>query len=167
MNNKSDLIAMLREEFNRWDHLLATLSADQITAQRRPDTLSVKDTVAHLWAWQQRSIARMKAALSDNEPEYPNWPKTLDPEVDDVTDINAWIFETNKDKPWPNVYSDWREGFLRFLELAEAVPETDLLTPGRFAWLDGAPLAAVLQGSYEHHHIDHLEPLRQDIRGAS
>jgi hypothetical protein len=29
----------------------------------------------------------------------------------------------------------------------------------KYPWLKGFALFDVLQGSYEHHHIDHLEPL--------
>jgi hypothetical protein len=51
------------------------------------------------------------------------------------------------------------------LELAESIPEKDLLEIGKYPWLREYPLSAVLLGSYEHHE-EHLEPLivllRQD-----
>ncbi len=121
--------------------------------------------IAHLWVWQQRSIARMNAALHDREPEFPGWPETLDPESeDDLEQINAWIYETHREKPWSSVYRDWREGFLRFLDLGEAIPEKDLLDPGRYLWMKGLPLSIILQGSYDHHHEEHLEPLLAWLR---
>ena len=156
---------MLNEEFNRWEELLASMTEEQITAPRLPSNLSIKDVIAHLWAWQQRSIARMEAALHNREPEFPRWPETLHPDTEDSPDqTNAWIYETYREKPWPSVYGDWKAGFLRFMELGEAVPEKDLLDPGRFAWLDGQPLSLVLLSSYEHHHIEHLEPLLAWLR---
>jgi hypothetical protein len=160
MNEKAQLLAMLRDEFNRWDQLLANLSEEQATARTLPADLSIKDTVAHLWSWQQRSVARIEAALNGIEPVLAGWPETLDPESeDDLEQINAWIHETNFDKPWPRVYADWRSRFLRFLDLAEAVPEADLMQPARYPWLPGYPLYAVLEGSYDHHHEEHLGPL--------
>jgi len=165
MNNKKQMITMLKEEFDRWEELLAGMSEEQITAPQLPSDLSIKDVIAHLRAWQQVSIARLEAALLNREPESPKWPAELEPDSDDDTDqINAWIYETYHEQPWSSVHRDWREGFLRFLELGEAIPEKDLLDAGRYPWLDGYPLSAVLQGSYEHHHKDHLEPLLARFR---
>jgi hypothetical protein len=160
MNNKKQILTLLKEEFHRWQEVLAGLSEEQITAPHLPAHLSIKDVMAHLWAWQQRSIARLEAALFNREPDFPRWPAGLDPDSeDDLDQINAWIYETHRDQPWSSVYQAWRDGFLRFLELGEAMPEEDLLQPGRYSWLADHPLSLILVSSYEHHHEEHLEPL--------
>jgi hypothetical protein len=159
VNDKKQILGMLEEVFNRWEELLAGMSEEQATARNLPSNWSVKDVIAHLWAWQQRSVARQEAAVRNKEPRYPEWPERFDPDPEeDVDQTNAWIYETYRDKPWPSVYGDWREGFLRLLELAEQVPEKDLLDAGRYAWMGGYPLAASLQGTHEHHE-EHLEQL--------
>ena len=160
MNDKGQLLTMLRDEFTRWDRLLSSLPEEQATPRQLPSDLSIKDVVAHLWSWQQRSVARVEAALNGTEPVLAGWPEALDPESeDDLEQINAWIHETNLDKPWPRVYADWRTQFLRFLDLSEEVPEADLMQPGKYPWLPGYPLSAVLEGSYNHHHEEHFGPL--------
>lgn len=143
---------MLREIFNRWEELLATLSEGQITATDLPDGWSIKDEMAHLWGWQQRSVARMNAALNNTEPHYPNWlgSSQADPE-EDVDKTNDWIYQTYKDEPWQAVYADWRTQFLRLLELTAQIPEKDLLDSARYVWMEGYPLAASHKGTYEHH----------------
>ncbi len=165
MNDKQHILAMLREEFNRWEELLSGMTEEQITAPRLPANLSIKDVVAHLRAWQQVSIARLEAALLNREPRFPAAPPGLDLDTEnDVDALNAWIYATYRDQPWSSVYRDWRAGFLRFVELGEAIPEPDLLEPGRYPWLRGYSLADGLLGSYEHHHDDHLEPLLAWLR---
>lgn len=164
MNDKKQIITMLKAEFNRWEELLAGMSEEQITAPHLPSNLSIKDVIAHLRAWQQRSVARLEAALLNREPEFPRWPAELDPESEDADRTNAWIYETYREQPWSSVHRDWREGFLRFLELGEAIPEKDLLAAGRYPWLEGRPLSFILLASYEHHHEDHLEPLLAWLR---
>ena len=160
MNDKAQLLTLLRDEFNRWDGLLNSLPEEQIIARQLPSDLSIKDVVAHLWSWQQRSVARVEAALNGTEPVLAGWPRGLDPDSeDDLEAINAWMHRTNLDKLWPQVYADWRSQFARLLDLAESVPEADLMQPGRYSWLPGYPLSAVLEGSYEHHHEEHLGPL--------
>jgi hypothetical protein len=157
MNDKKQINAMLKDVFNRWEELLAGMSEEQITALDLPSNWSIKDVIAHLWGWQQRTIARMEAALLNREPEYPRWPETLNPDPEeDVDQTNAWIYETNREKPWPVVYGDWRAQFLRVLELAEEIPEKEMFDPGRFAWMGGYPLSASHMGTYEHHE-EHLE----------
>jgi hypothetical protein len=167
MNDKQGILSALREEFNRWEALLASLSEEQITAPRLPDNWSIKDVIAHLRAWQQRSIARLEAALLDQAPEYPAWPAQFDPEAEGQPhDLNAWLYAKDRDRAWPSVHRDWREGFLRFLELGNTIPEPDLLAAGRYAWLEGYALSAVLHGSYEHHreHAEYLEPVLARLR---
>lgn len=160
MNDKTKIITMLREEFNRWEELLAGMSEEQIAAPHLPSNLSIKDVIAHLRAWQQVSIARLEAAQLNTEPVFPNWLVGLDPESEEERDqFNAGIYEAYYLQPWSRVHRAWREGFLRFLKLGEAIPESDHLDTEKYPWLKGYSLFAVLQGSYEHHHNDHLEPL--------
>jgi len=157
MNMQEHILTALREQLDRWEKLLATMSEEQVTTLHLPSTWSLKDVIAHLWAWQQRSIARLEAATLDQEPEFPKWSTDLDPELESDTDqVNAWIHAACRELPWSKVNRNWREGFLRFLELGERVSEKDLLDAGRYAWLEGRPLALVLLGSYDHHQ-EHLE----------
>lgn len=165
MNDKQQILTALQEEFSRWEELLASLSEEQVTAPQLPAGLSIKDVMAHLMAWQQVSIARLEAAQVDKEPVYPNWLEGLSPESEeDVDQFNARIQESYRRQPWVHVYQDWRSGFFSFLKLAKEIPENDLLDAQRYPWLDGYPLIAVLQGSHEHHHEDHLEPLLAWLR---
>lgn len=160
MNDKKQILTMLNEEFRCWEELLASLSEAQITAPHLPANLSIKDVMGHLRAWQQVSIARLEAAQRNQEPLFPAWLEGLDPESEaDRDQFNARIYESYHQQPWSRVYQAWRDGFLRFLKLGEAIPENELLDAEKYAWLKGYALIAVLQGSYEHHHVDHLEPL--------
>jgi hypothetical protein len=165
MNDKKQILTMLAEEFNRWEELLACLSEAQITAPHLPANLSIKDVMAHLRAWQQVSIARLEAAQLNQEPVFPNWLAGLDPESEEDRDqFNARIYETYHQQPWSRVHQAWRDGFLKFLKLGEEIPENDLSDTEKYPGLKGYSLFAVLQGSYEHHHDDHLEPLLAWLR---
>src|SRR4029453_15265119 len=141
MNDKQSILIALREEFNRWEALLASLGEEQITAPQLSDNWSIKDVIAHLRAWQQRSIARLEAALHHREPVYPAWPEQFDPEVEaQPHDLNAWLYAAYRDQPWSSIHRDWSEGFRRFLELAEKIPEKDLLDASKYTWLEGYAL---------------------------
>jgi hypothetical protein len=165
MSDKQQALALLKKEFRCWQDLLSTLSEAQITAPDLPANLSIKDVVAHLMAWQQVSIARLEAARLGTEPVFPDWLASEDPESEEHRDaFNARIYALYHQQPWPWVYQAWRDGFGTFLRLAEQIPEQDFLDAAKYPWLKGYPLLAVLQGSYEHHHDDHLEPLLAWLR---
>lgn len=157
---KEHILTALREQLDSWLELLATLSDEQITAALFDFDWSIKDVVAHLWAWQQISIARMKAATLDREPEYPKWiVASVQNWEENVDRVNALTFELQHRKPWPDVYQTWKDGFLQFLELGNQISERDLLDSGRYPWLKGYSLAGILIASYDHHQ-EHLEKLR-------
>jgi hypothetical protein len=164
MNMKEHILAALTEERDRWEELLASLNEEKITTPLLPSNWSIKDVIAHLQAWQQRSIARVEAAWLNREPEFPRWPEGFDPDSEGNTDrVNAWIYESCREQAWSTVHQNWREGFDRFLELAEAIAEKDLLDSGCYPWLKGHPLAFILVASYDHHQ-EHLEKTQVWLR---
>jgi len=164
---KTHMLAALREEFDHWEQMLAGLEEAQLTAIPQPGELSIKDEIAHLWAWQQRSIARMTAALTNAEPQMPSWLPTVDPESEANTDqINAHIYETFRNRTWTEIYQQWRTGFLHFLTISEQIPEPALLDSSRYVWLGGYSLADVLLGTYDHHQ-EHLEKLLARLAGTN
>lgn len=159
MNNKTQLMTSLQQEFDRWEDLLARLAVGQITAAPDDGGFSIKDTMAHLHAWQQISNARLEAALHHREPDYPAWLGGLYPDAEEhLETINSGVYQTYRDQSWVDVHRVWHDGFRRLLALAEAIPEEDLMEPGKYAWLAGDPLSAVLLGTLEHHE-EHWDAL--------
>ncbi len=159
MNMKGHILTALREQLNHWEELLVSLSDEQITAPLVPSHWSTKDVMAHLWAWQQRTIARLEAARLNREPVFPIWLQGVDPDSEEFTDqVNGWIYETYKGLPWPEVHRNWRAGYMRFIESGDAISERDLLAQGKYVWLGGAPLAFIMLASYDHHQ-EHIEKL--------
>jgi hypothetical protein len=164
MNAKIQFITALREEFDRWEMFLAGLSEGQTMAPQFPSNWSIKDVIAHLRAWQQVSSARLEAALTNTQPAFPQWLDGLPPESEENREqYNARIQHEYQEQSWSSVHQLWKEGFLRFLELAQAMPEKDLLETGRYSWLKAYPLSAVLHGSLNHHK-EHFESFARPSR---
>ena len=164
MNMKEHILAALMEQFQQWDKLLASLSEEQIITPHFDLDWSIKDVMAHLWAWQQISIVRMEGGALDREPEYPAWiVESIENWEDDANRVNALTFETNHEKSWSDIYQNWKNGFIRFLDLGKKISERDLLNGDRYPWLKGYSLAAILISSYDHHQ-EHLEKLLAWLR---
>jgi hypothetical protein len=164
MSMKEHILAALHEQFNSWENLFTSLSEEQITAPRFDFDWSIKDVIAHLWGWQQISIARMEAGVQEREPEFPQWIKELG-EVweQDANETNARIYQNFHEQHWSTVYQAWKEGFLRFLELGDKISERNLLDGDKYPWLKGYSLAFILVASYDHHQ-EHLEKLANWLR---
>lgn len=163
MNMKEHILAALREQFEQWEELLASLSEKQINAPRFELDWCIKDVIAHLWAWQQVSIARMESGVQAREPAYPDWIVSIGEDWEDDSDrVNALTFERNHEEPWSEIYENWRKGFLQFLQFGEKLPERDLLDSDRFPWMKGHSLAFILVASYDHHQ-EHIEKLRDRL----
>ena len=159
MNMKEHILRALREQFNHWEELLASLSDEQITNPSFDYDWSIKDVINHLWGWQQISVARMNAGALDQEPEFPSWLTSFAENWDEnANQTNDWIYKNFHNRSWAEAYQNWREGFLRLLELGENIPERDMLDGDRYLWLNGYSLAFILVASYEHHQ-EHLEKL--------
>ena len=164
MTLKIHILAALREQALRWEELLLNLTEAQITTPRFDLDWSIQDVVAHLWGWQQITIARLQAAALNREPEYPVWLTELPGDwEEDVDRTNAWIYQNNHAKPWPQVHQNWREGYLQMLKSAEPIIEKDLLDKERYTWLHGYSPLDVLIGSYEHHQ-EHYEKVLAAIK---
>lgn len=160
MEGKAQVMTGLSNVFRRWQDLLSHLSEEQAHTPLEPSDWTLKDVLAHLWAWQQVSVARMQAALQDAQPAYPTWWAMFAPDPDaDVDRTNAWIYETNREKPWSVILSDWQEQFERYVELTKQVREEDLLQLGRYPWMGSYALIASTMGTLEHHE-EHFHELQ-------
>jgi hypothetical protein len=160
MDDKTRALADLRTVYNQWKELTTRLREPELVAPVAGD-LSVKDMVAHLRGWQMVSIARLEAAQTGREPVLPGWLAGGDPdtESDAETDAhNERIFEMHRAQSWAEVNRAWRDGFLRLLALAEAIPAADLADRAKYPWLNGHALIDVLHGTWDHHR-EHLEEL--------
>ncbi len=159
MSDKQHILDELTEIFNRWQVLLASLSDEQIHTPMEPSDWTVKDVMAHLWSWQQASVARMEAALQNRQPNYPAWwvQRGPDPEQD-LDGTNALLYKLSRDKPWKKVYAEWQAQFMHYLELTGQIAEKDFFAAGRYKWMGNFAIADSSNGSLDHHQ-EHYETL--------
>jgi hypothetical protein len=159
MNDTQAILAAQRQEFSRWEDMLAGINEETAAVFHPSAGMSIKDVVAHLMAWQQLSIARLEAARLNREPALPDWLAGEDPESEEHIDqFNATIQATYAPRPWAAVHQAWRDGYRRLVALAEETPPDDLMAAGKYPWLNGNALLDVVLGSLEH-HVEHAEAL--------
>ncbi len=151
--SKTQLIHDLQKENANWEALLAEVGEARMTEPVAANW-SMKDIVAHLTGWRRRTVARLQAAARGEPEPPPPWPPHL--QTDD--EINALIYESNRDRSVADVLRDSREVFRALVEAVEALPEADVMDPNRFQWMAGQPLSAA--ALFSHFHEEHEPTIR-------
>jgi hypothetical protein len=152
MRTRDDALAQIRAERDQWHVLLSEVGEERMEEPGPMGVWSFKDLAAHLTGWRQRTIARIEAG-SGAEPALP-WPGQLT--TDD--EINSWIYERNRVRPLGEVLAEADQSYERLAAAVATVGDEDLLMPGRFAWMEGAPL--VEADFFGHLHEEHEPSIR-------
>lgn len=155
---KSDLVAWLLAETRQWDAFLVQIGPARLEQPGVNGAWSVKDIVAHLTGWQRNVVAQMRAA-SRNEPEPPTpWPAQLPSE----DEINAWIYESNRNRSAREVLDDMHQVLEQLLAVIESLPDDVrieiITTPVRdfyVVWLGDKRFPP---GEFFYHFHDDHEP---------
>jgi hypothetical protein len=151
---KEQLLERLQTERQQWETLLHAIGTECMTQPGVTDTWTCKDAIAHLTTWWRREVAGLEN-VRRGEPPQPH------PSQQDVQVINNWVYYTNRDRPLAVILQEAVDVWKEFAESIQALPERDLMEPGRFAWLPDAALGPqTLNNFVTHFHEEHEEMLR-------
>ena len=152
--SKTQLLTELRNEQAAWEALLDEIGEAHMTQPEVAGGWSIKDIVAHVTGWRRRSVRRFQALLHHVPDFSPPWPKEL--REDD--EINAWMYESNRDRPLADVLSDSREVFQQLVETLDAFSEEELQDLRRLLGLEEEPVSGSM--FFAHFHQEHEPDMR-------
>ena len=152
--SKTQLLAELNQENADWQALLDDIGFTNMMQPEVAGGWSIKDIVAHITGWRRRMVNRFQAALNHETDYTTPWPK----ELQDDDEINAWIYESNRDRPLADVLSDSREVFQQLVDVIAAFSDGELQDPQRIEWLQGEPLSSKFV--FSHFHDEHEPDMR-------
>lgn len=153
VTSKAELLAAIREERAALEESVEALDEGQMLDPVFEGGWSVKDTLAHITAWEQLMIGWVEKSLRGEVPERP---VTGDDWVDR---LNARLYEENRDKPLDEVQEAFAASYQDALALVERLEEDDLFDPERFPWRDGSPLWQMVAANTNWHYKDHREAI--------
>ncbi len=152
--NKTQLLTQLHKEQADWEALLDEIGQAHMTQPEVAGGWSIKDIVAHLTGWRRRSVRRFQALLK-HEPDFsPPWP----PDLREDDEINAWIYESNRDRPLADVLNESRDVFQQLLETLDAFSEEELQDLRRTLGLEEEQVSGSL--FFAHFHEEHEPDMR-------
>lgn len=155
MMKKSELLKGLKEEYQQWEALLDQIGPARMDQSGVTGQWSIKDIIAHLTGWRRRTVARLQAVQRGDPEPPPPWPAHL--QTDD--EINAWIYEANREHSVGEVLDDSHQVFQQLLAAIEGLPDAVLEAPQRhLPWLAGQPFIA--SAFFSHFHDEHEPEMR-------
>ena len=156
VRKKDDLLAHIEAEHASWRALIAEVGEERMEQPGPMGDWTFKDLVAHLTGWRERTIRRLEAGPGREPPTA--WPDHLT--EDD--EINAWIYEQNKDRLLTEILEESREGYARLAAVVSMVPEEDLNDSARFPAEEGSTLGLDLVSGafFGHLHEEHEPAIR-------
>jgi hypothetical protein len=152
--SKTQLLTEMRNEEAAWEALLDEIGEDHMTQPEVAGGWSIKDIVAHLTGWRRRSVRRFQALLKHEQDFSPPWP----PELQEDDEINAWIYESNRDRPLTVVLSDSRDVFQQLVDTLDAFSEDELQDLRRILGLEEEQVSGSM--FFAHFHEEHEPDMR-------
>ena len=152
--SKMQLLAELSKEQAAWEALLDEIGEAHMMQPEVAGGWSIKDIVAHLTGWRRRSVRRFQALLNHAPDFSPPWP----PELREDDEINAWIYESNRDRPLADVLSDSQEAFQQLVETLDAFSEDKLQDLRRSLGLEEEQVSGSM--FFAHFHQEHEPDMR-------
>lgn len=159
--SKLDLIDDIEKE-----HATLVALAESIGPERYAepgawgDDWTIKDLFAHLHEWAQMCLGWYRQGLTGEDFPAPaegyKWSQT--------PALNQVIWEKHRDASWSSVRSRFEESHLEILELAKALTEEELLTPGHFSWTHKSQLATYLAANSSSHYRAATKFIRRWLR---
>jgi hypothetical protein len=84
--------------------------------------------------------------------------RAFPPELREDDEINAWIYEANRDRPLADVLSDSREAFQQLVETLDAISRDELRGLRRILGLEEEQVSSSL--FFAHFHQEHEPDMR-------
>ncbi len=159
MTEQVDKISIIKEmdtSYAAFEEILTSLDKTQYFIEGVIPGWSIKDILAHIASWQHRLLRWLDAAVRNVEPAIsgPN-------NVEEMDALNAQFYQENKALPLDEVLTDFRTTHQHIMDIVQAMPEEDLMSPYRFSWSKGEPLWQAIAGDTYEHYREHIEQIQE------
>lgn len=155
---KSELLRWLQEQYQKWEALLDEIDPARMDEPGVNGSWSMKDIVAHLMGWNRWLVIRLQAAQRGESEPPPPWPAHLQAE----DDINAWIHESNRERPLREVLEDTQQVHQQLVTVLEELPDDvriEKIEPAYyFVWVNDQRFP--ISEFFDHFRDDHEPDVR-------
>lgn len=149
---KTALLGLIRRERRRLDDLLRDLTGAQMLEPALHGGWSVKDTLAHIAAWEQEFLSWYRAGQRGEIPDRPDF--------DNIDPFNRMLYERHRDRDLADAQAWSAQSYAEISAALEGMSEDELFQVGYYAWTgDAYPLAAYARANTDEHYAEHAAEL--------
>jgi hypothetical protein len=159
---KAQIIERLQTERRRLEKNLAHLSREHMVQRGVVGESSIKDILAHLADWEARMPVWMEAARRGDPVETPEPGLTWK----ELNLLNERIYNAHRNQSLEEVLEYFHTTHARFMEMVEAMPEEEMLAPGRYAFIGSGTVYGWLT-AYANHDLWGKTKIRKWAKGHS
>jgi hypothetical protein len=154
--DKTKLLARIHAEYDFAMHTLALVPSERVNEMGVCGHWSVKDLVAHLTSWEERTLRWLAAAAQGNPLRVPEegygW-KEFDR-------LNEASHERTQALDYAALYANFKRVQTRMLATVEAMTDEELAGGGRYTGMfSDSPMDAIAANTCEHYEL-HLQQIR-------
>jgi hypothetical protein len=154
---KSEMLERVKAEHAHMEQLLSSLSAADLAAPALDEQWSVKDSLAHLVAWEKMMLGWVETSLRGEDvmrftPEFIETPGSGDAVM---LALNEHLYRQDRGRALDDVLSEFRRTHDQVVAALSRLSEADIFEPNRFAWRKGVPLLPVIEGNTYEHYAEH------------
>lgn len=150
---KADVMADVRRGREALRQALDGLSDEQMLQAGAVGIWSVKDTLAHLVAW-EAELVTMLSRLDQYKHRVP-----LLVEIEDVDEWNDEQYRTSASRSLAAILDDFHGVHKHLLLTIETLDDRTLDDNSRFAWMEGEPLSYLIAETATWHEEEHAEDI--------
>ena len=154
--DKTSILNEMRTRYAALEEILTTLDKTQYFTEGVIPGWSIKDILAHIASWHHRLLIWLDAAVRNEEPTISG-PDS----VEEMDALNAQFYQENKSRPLDEVLIDFRTTHQQIIDIVQAMPEEDMISPHRFAWSQGKPLWHLIAGDTFEHYQEHVAQIQE------
>jgi len=147
-STKEQLLFEIDKEHKALEKFLASLTPELTNRPGAIASWSIKDVLAHLFAWEQIFLGWYSAGSHGETPHLPaegyNWGQ--------LDQLNQEIYEKYQHYTLEEVGEKFQASHRQILTAVEGMSDEELFIPGRYAWTRKNSLAAyVIPCTSEHY----------------
>ena len=146
--SKAQAIERLETERRRLEQNLAPLSENDMLRPGVVGEWPVKDVLAHLASWERFFLDWYAADQRGETPHPPAPGLTWKPKDLDI--LNRRIFAKHRNRSLSKILAEFRNTHKRFMATVQTIPEKDIITKERFAWIGKAAMYSWLTAFANH-----------------
>lgn len=156
--NKTELRNEIERAHQDLVRVLASMGDEEKVAPLLQDGWSVKDSLAHLVAWEKMTMDWLARSLQGEDVKrfIPGYIYETPAEQEPVMQaLNTHLFEQNRSRALDEVMRDFRAAHRAILDFVSKMDERDIFDPNRFAWRQGSPAFDLIAGNTFEHYAEH------------